>query len=503
MADRDDTPRGHVIERARTGRSTCQSCGKPIVNDTLRLSEAYVSDEGRWARSHQNARTPRNRDPMMSDDRNRSYDDTNPDVWSRFHHLACAAQHQPYKLRSALTTVTLELPERAELERAIERALSATDASEDNSEHRDAYHRFIERLREGPDDELMLVFADWLQSVADPRGELIAVQHALETATGADRVPLADTEKKLLAVHRKHLTPERIDGTLHWHRGFVQRVVLTNVEIASLARVFAHPSLRLVRELVVDNKTHSGRVVAANLPTPLPATLRTLELRNPVSRDPTLGLIGPLLAGSLVQLERLVLEGGADLEDVRHPTLAELELAISDATAEVAATPRGTPRTFSDRVAGLKRKHLPALTRLTIRADRGLDATVAALASTGIVAGLSTLALHGDLTPAGLEPLRSLRKLALAVLDLRHTRVLRTDLPRFAKLAATIVLEDPVAAPAEPATIAIREWLVRHTRRPEWGTGRVVEETDDGLQVEFEHGGAKLVRNVELLEELT
>ena len=46
------------------------------------------------------------------------------------------------------------------------------------------------------------------------------------------------------------------------------------------------------------------------------------------------------------------------------------------------------------------------------------------------------------------------------------------------------------------------EWLVRHKRRPEWGIGRVLAESEDGLEVEFEVAGTKQVRNVELLEEL-
>jgi len=65
---------------------------------------------------------------------------------------------------------------------------------------------------------------------------------------------------------------------------------------------------------------------------------------------------------------------------------------------------------------------------------------------------------------------------------------------------ATEVVEDPPPPPAAPAKKI--EWLVRHSRKPEWGIGRVVEETEGGLQVDFEHGGSKLVRNVELLEEV-
>jgi hypothetical protein len=65
------------------------------------------------------------------------------------------------------------------------------------------------------------------------------------------------------------------------------------------------------------------------------------------------------------------------------------------------------------------------------------------------------------------------------------------------------VLDEPAPARAAPASAKqVGEWLVRHTRCPEWGTGRVVKESDDGLEVEFERGGKKHVRNVELLEEV-
>ena len=498
MANRDERPRAHVIEPARSGHSTCQTCGGPICDSELRLSEAFVSDEGQWARGHRNARTARHRDWLDGDDRHH-VNDPNPDVWARFHHLACAAQHQPYKLRSALAAFTLELPDREQLERAIERALSAVDVAEDSKATRDEYLGFIARLRDAPDHDLMLVFADWLQSVDDPRGELIIVQHALETAAGAHRRLLVDREKKLLAAHRKHLMPDRIEGTYVWRRGFVQRVVLKNVD-HGLARVFAHPSLRLLRELVVETDGQTSIVVAANLPTPLSPTLRVLDLSNMSSiakRNAGLGAIGPLLANALPRLERLRLAGAADLHDVCHPSLAELELAYIDATSAVQATAGGEPRTLVERIGGLDRRNLPALARLILRVERGLDAAVDALASTNVLAGLQALTLRGDLWPVGLESLRAAGA-RFEVLDLRGTQFASVDLPRLSPLATRVVLDEPAPASAKQ----VGEWLVRHTRCPEWGTGRVVKESDDGLEVEFERGGKKHVRNVELLEEV-
>jgi uncharacterized protein (TIGR02996 family) len=444
---KSDQPRTHVIEEAPSGTAMCQSCGRPIGVGELRLSEAYVPTEGKWARAHSYARSYR---PRESYDDDRGYQSqTNPELWARFHHLPCAAQHQPYKLRSALA-IAEPFPGDDELERMIERAMSAVDVAEDNAETRDEYLDFIARLREGPDDELALVFGDWLQSVGDPRGELVAVQHGLETATGNDKLKLADTERKLLAVHRKQLVPERLDGTLVWRRGFIHRLVLSAGDPASLARAFTHPSLRLVRELAVEIGGWSSIVIAANLPAPLPATLRVLELVNTTSLGAALGVIGPLL--TVPQLVRLKLHGACELADVRHPTLVELELVAGDATVLVPATPRGEPRSLIERIAELDPAGVPALERLILRIDRGLTEVVAALAP---------------------------------------------------KLAAKLVRDEPVAAPAPPAPPEVlREWLVRHTRKPEWGIGRVVEETEAGLEVEFEHGGKKLVRNVELLEEI-
>ena len=46
----------HAIEPAKSGRSSCATCGAPIEKGTLRLSEAYVTDEGRGARELRNAR---------------------------------------------------------------------------------------------------------------------------------------------------------------------------------------------------------------------------------------------------------------------------------------------------------------------------------------------------------------------------------------------------------------------------------------------------------------
>src|SRR5262249_39204922 len=127
--------------------------------------------------------------------------------------------------------------------------------------------------------------------------------------------------------------------------------------------------------------------------------LRALELSNTTS-TPMLGAIGPVLDGALPQLERLKLFGAAELADVRHPTLTELEIGSTDAAAHAPATPRAEPRTLVDRIAGLDRANLPALARLVVHAPSGLDAALFALVRTNVLANLHTLALRGDLRHA-------------------------------------------------------------------------------------------------------
>lgn len=102
-----------------------------------------------------------------------------------------------------------------------------------------------------PEDEgPYLVYADWLQSHGDPRGELIVVQHALETARGQAWAKLRIRERELLAKYRDALLGP---AALHhdarhfdWRRGFVDRMSAGFV-LDEGEQLVAHPSLALVR----------------------------------------------------------------------------------------------------------------------------------------------------------------------------------------------------------------------------------------------------------------
>ncbi|MEO8554307.1 MAG: hypothetical protein ABI678_30235, partial [Kofleriaceae bacterium] len=218
----DPVPQDHTIRRATTA-TPCATCAAPIAENELALAEAYVATDGKWARSHKYARSYKSVDPMLRSDDYRSNASINADLDSRLHHLACAVQHQPYKLRSALKTSADPIPDRARLEATLAEALTPRDAAERDPATRAEYEAFIARLRDSQEPADFLVFGDWLQSAGDPRGELIAIQHALETAVNEDRARLIDAEKKLLAL--PDLAPGIELRTLKWKRGFVRKVV--------------------------------------------------------------------------------------------------------------------------------------------------------------------------------------------------------------------------------------------------------------------------------------
>lgn len=495
----EPAPSVHAIEAARSALS-CETCKQSIAQGELRLIEAYVRDDGPGARAVKNARI-RRPSPLGDSDRRYNDDTSNPDLGGRSHHLACAAQQLPYVLRHALAATAVEIPGREALEQAIERALQVVDVAEEAPATRDEYRRFIEGLRETDDDAALMVFTDWLQNHADPRGELAAVQRQLASKSTAELVAL---EKKLLAASRDRFVPDRLEGELTWRSGFVHRLTLrtiTSFDRVTLARCFAHPSFRLLRELAVSIERV---VIAPNLPE-LPSTLRVLELGLESESewdglDAGLGDVASLIA-TAARLERLVLKVASALS-LRSSSLLELGLHARDANQErpiAAAT--GARTSLVARLRELSAEALPRLHTLRLRVDRGIDDALPVVMKTALGRQLQTLGLHGELTARGVETLE--RNLgALQVLDLRGcTGLSAADLERLQRLLPSVIRDEP-QAPAEKKTVST-EWRVRHTRKPEWGIGTVVNESDEGLEVEFPKAGRKQVRNVELLEDVT
>lgn len=81
----------NVIEEAKSGRASCRTCRKPIAKGELRLGVETQTQ----------------------------FSDTPSMQW---HHLPCAAGKLPAELRAALAEYPGEVPQRAELDAAMEQA---------------------------------------------------------------------------------------------------------------------------------------------------------------------------------------------------------------------------------------------------------------------------------------------------------------------------------------------------------------------------------------------
>ena len=85
----------HVIEAAKSGRSSCRTCRQGIQKGDLRFGEEALNS--------------------FSDSGGTSY---------QWHHLKCAAQKRPHELRAAMETFAGEIPDREGIEATLREAES-------------------------------------------------------------------------------------------------------------------------------------------------------------------------------------------------------------------------------------------------------------------------------------------------------------------------------------------------------------------------------------------
>lgn len=318
-----------------------------------------------------------------------------------------------------------------------------------------AMERAIEK---DPDDErAMLVYGDWLQSRGDPRGALMSVQHALETAEGERREILLSREKELFGTHRNALLRQFAEYDRHrdwpmlklrWRRGFVDGAELwiAKKEIEEWFLAFVDlPVCRFLRELSVPEITATRYDEDACIPwysyaavvdvlanqTRL-ATLERLELGSPDIGDTMrfnlanreLGRVDGLFrqlprlrslslaAGSAElgeidapSLERFAFHTGAlhrdhvaSMRKARWPKLTALTVGIGD------LPPARGGATLADLEWLLIAKELPRLTHLGIVNVRDGDALCEQILASRVLKQLESLDLsYGSVTDAGLE----------------------------------------------------------------------------------------------------
>ncbi len=223
------------------------------------------------------------------------------------------------------------------------------------------------RLREDPDDlDSHLIYGDWLQARGDPRGQLIALQHAVATASAGERAQLAARERELRARHVGHLFgPLRslADAlVLRWSLGFVdaafvgaggmRRALVGPFEV--LAALLRLPIAARMSALgLTSSLLHRHGLEALLCGSEVVACLRKLELGDHVGAEPRRTPSFSRLWPHLRKLRELTIHGDQPpLRALHSPTLEHLELHL-----------RGLPDSFTERfVAG----RLPKLRRLTL-----------------------------------------------------------------------------------------------------------------------------------------
>lgn len=448
-----DVREQHRIERAKSGRSKCATCGMVIAKDQLRVAEVFVHGDLR--------------DPI-----------------DRFHHLSCAVTAVPLVVRPALRALgdAADLvPDRAALEAAIAARLDALAADKrarfaaatavEVAPASFASEALSAQLAADPDDpETLAVLADELGARGDPRGELITTMLALARASiNADTGELVRRRDDLLG----QLAP-RLDARdrAHWSPGFVRRLELharTGARVDETAATWRHPSLAFVRELRVELAgLRDGPEVLTALRGLAPATITRLELA-PLTEAAGAPLAA--LAETLPRLRALELHGRVELGAFAHPTLARLELVPGPYAADVLAV-----------LGALDRARVPALRALRVDGAFAGQDTAALLANRGWLAQLDELALvRMTIDDAAIAELaRGLGARRLARLDLGQATVALRARPALAALCETLVF--PAAVIATAVAEATR---AEHTGKPEWGVGKIVARKDGKLEIKF------------------
>ncbi|WNZ64911.1 TIGR02996 domain-containing protein [Myxococcus sp. MxC21-1] len=127
-------------------------------------------------------------------------------------------------------------------------------------------------ILEAPDNvDAYLVYGDWLQVQGDPRGELIALQHAASLATGTEASDLKRKVTTLIKKNRPLLlgalaeAAKEQEVTVEWHLGFIRSARLARKDFHSTWDVaeaayelLTHPSARFIRGLTIGMVDFEG-----------------------------------------------------------------------------------------------------------------------------------------------------------------------------------------------------------------------------------------------------
>jgi uncharacterized protein (TIGR02996 family) len=330
-----------------------------------------------------------------------------------------------------------------------------------------------------PDNlDAYLVYADWLQTQGDPRGELVTVQHGLEGKSGAAATKLKKAQTKLLKDHGAHFVPPklaqmlakplpkekwrkwRVDTsfcTIAWRCGFIHDATLACEMDEDPHRLeelvdelLAHPSALSLQELRIGSlgiadQFNYRKVVAALVEAGSPS-LRSLDLADFPGEDcelswSELGDVSKLYK-AFPRLQRLRLRGGSmTLGKIAPPELRSFAVETGGLDSGCIKSICGAkwPRLESLKIyfgddnygAGgdvksilpiLSGKGLPALRHLGLMNADFTDAICKALPKTKVLPQLETLDLSlGTMSDAGAAAL------VAAKAQLKHLKRLNVD----------------------------------------------------------------------------
>jgi uncharacterized protein (TIGR02996 family) len=301
----------------------------------------------------------------------------------------------------------------------------------------DEERRLLDAIIEAPDDDApRLVYADWLQSHGDPRGELIQLQCQLAAVPDDDRRrSIKIAENRLLAEHAATWTQPLHDllpvprGYVNYSftfvRGFVEEATITLESLRRTEELFvAAPLLRRLR--VIGDGFTGARIAPPRLDdvldSPSLARLRALELALPGG--------GNLLAQAVA--------GASTLRELRELRIAGSvwgdQAVLFDATADLLVLDDTGARALATS------PHLANVERLDLDSNRITTAGVHSIA-TGAWRLRELVLSHNAIDPAALADVLGGPALAeLEVLALAGTKFGARDIatlvssPSLAKL---------------------------------------------------------------------
>ncbi|HEY1813965.1 MAG TPA: TIGR02996 domain-containing protein [Kofleriaceae bacterium] len=354
------------------------------------------------------------------------------------------------------------------------------------------------RLLEHPDDrEAYMVYADHLQSLGDPRGELIALQ---ANGRPADQFIAEHADALLgpLAEHQK-THDGRADEAFTWQLGFIRSARLSfdsnegdEVSLDEILELLlTDPSAKFLRELIVpinmlDDGMYFGPVVQKLAEIGAPA-LRTLHIGEFAHAGPggidneydyeiswtslgdasgvwravprlehlrlQVGLGGSSASGDAEKIGELVAPNLRDLEVVTGGMSAECLRAFATANVPMLESMSlwlgsdnyGATGTVDDLGALLAAAGVPKLRRLGIMNSEIADTLIEPLAGSNVLKQLTELDLrYGTLTDEGAERLLANARAFghLAKLDLSANCLSSDTTQRVRGICANVVIDE-------------------------------------------------------------